>query len=262
MTRMRDPKRSTSSSTWLETITVLPSSPRRRNNSMDRSRWRGSSPSSGSSRTSRSGSLTRAWASLTRWRMPLEYGPRGRRSAGSSSTDFDGLSAAARRARAVGAGWRPGRRTRRSSGARRGAPAAERCRCAGSGPGSRVGSSPKMRTVPCDGLARPHRMRKSVDLPAPFGTEQGGDARADVEAEVGQGHHRAEPFRQLAHLEWSARSRHHLRHLGGRRPATTSRPAATRVTHRRWPPPPRRWTAACWSVRTARSGGRRQARAR
>ena len=47
--------------------------------------------------------------------------------------------------------------------------------CCGAMPIRRVmaglarGSSPKIRTVPCDGLASPHRIRNKVDLPAPLG---------------------------------------------------------------------------------------------
>ena len=72
ITSTREPKRSTSSSTWLETITHWPSRPSRWNRSIMWSRWRGSRPVSGSSSTSTCGSWTSAWATLTRWRMPFE----------------------------------------------------------------------------------------------------------------------------------------------------------------------------------------------
>ena len=72
MTSTREPKRSTSSSTWLDTTTHRPSAPSCWNSSIMGSRWRGSSPVSGSSSTITSGSCTMAWATFTRWRMPLE----------------------------------------------------------------------------------------------------------------------------------------------------------------------------------------------
>ena len=55
MTRTCEPSRSTSSSTWLDTITQRPSLPRRRNSATRSARWRGSRPVSGSSRTSTRG---------------------------------------------------------------------------------------------------------------------------------------------------------------------------------------------------------------
>ena len=72
MTSTCEPSRSTSSSTWLDTITHRPSPPSRRNSATMSMRWRGSRPVSGSSRTSTAGSWTIACATFTRWRMPFE----------------------------------------------------------------------------------------------------------------------------------------------------------------------------------------------
>ena len=51
-----------------------------------RSRPNGSRPAVGSSRSTSSGSATSAWASLVRWRMPVEKPPTGRKRASSSPT--------------------------------------------------------------------------------------------------------------------------------------------------------------------------------
>ena len=50
------------------------------------SRWRGSIPLNGSSRSRIRGSWTSAPASLARWRIPLEYVPIGRSAASVRST--------------------------------------------------------------------------------------------------------------------------------------------------------------------------------
>ncbi|RMG18139.1 MAG: hypothetical protein D6731_02775 [Planctomycetota bacterium] len=63
---------STSWRTWLERTMCLPAAPSATMSSRNSRRTIGSVPVSGSSRNKTSGSWTRAWASLTRWRMPRE----------------------------------------------------------------------------------------------------------------------------------------------------------------------------------------------
>ncbi len=75
MTTWRVASRSTSLSTCELTITVRPWAPREWNRSISATRWTGSAPLSGSSSTSTSGLVTRAAATLARWRMPLEKPP-------------------------------------------------------------------------------------------------------------------------------------------------------------------------------------------
>ena len=93
-------------------MTVRPSAPSRRNRSMRRTRWTGSAPLSGSSSTSTGGSVTRAAATLARWRIPLLNPPRRRSAAGIMSTSSSARSAApgvaARRGgrRRSGTSWR------------------------------------------------------------------------------------------------------------------------------------------------------------
>ena len=71
MTSTRSASRSTSSRMWLEKRIVRPSAAMRRRSVIMWSRWRGSMPLNGSSRTSAGGSWTSAAATLIRCRMPL-----------------------------------------------------------------------------------------------------------------------------------------------------------------------------------------------
>ena len=71
--------RSISPSRWLHTITAMPNSrPVRRTSSSISSRPAGSRPLVGSSSSSRRGSCTSDWASLTRCFIPVLYPPMGR----------------------------------------------------------------------------------------------------------------------------------------------------------------------------------------
>ena len=167
-TSTRSASCSTSESTWELTITVRPSAPRRRKRSTRCTRCTGSAPLRGSSSTSTGGSVTRAAATLARWRIPLLNPARRRSAAGSMSTESSARSAAPRR--------RP-----RRGGRRRSAPAGGRS--AGRGrprpPGTRAmrrwtsrsvrGSRPSTRTRPVFTPIRPVMARMSVLLPAPLG---------------------------------------------------------------------------------------------
>ena len=79
----RSARRSTSWRMCELTITVRPCRPSSLNSVMSTTRWTGSAPFSGSSRTSTDGSVTSAAATFARWRMPL-LNPPNRRSATSS----------------------------------------------------------------------------------------------------------------------------------------------------------------------------------
>src|SRR5262249_33755096 len=90
-----------------DTSTLLPAAPSRWMISIRSRRATGSVPVSGSSRNSTSGSCTSAWASLVRWRMPLEYPRMARSLFLVMPTDSSARSAAARdpgRAAQAGAG--------------------------------------------------------------------------------------------------------------------------------------------------------------
>ena len=69
---------STSFRMWLETITIRSRAASSATSAIVSTRAIGSSPFSGSSSSTTSGSWAMAWASFARWRIPWEYVPRGR----------------------------------------------------------------------------------------------------------------------------------------------------------------------------------------
>ncbi len=168
MTSTFDPNRSTSSSTWLVTITHRPSAPRRWKSPTMWLRWRGSRPANGSSRTITGGSCTIACASLTRCRIPFEYVGSLRVSSGSSST-LRSASAAA----SAGSGTPFSTAVAWTNACA--VSGSKTDSCCGASPMSAVTSTsvrglrPSTRTVPFDGCASPQSIRSIVDLPAPFG---------------------------------------------------------------------------------------------
>ena len=133
--------------------------------------WRrctGSSPVSGSSRISTSGSLTSAAATFTRWRIPLENCPTGLGPTWVRSTS----SSACRAARSGSATpWVRAANSRNSPALRW----SNKASCWGTSDTrprtsrSERGLAPSTSTVPRDGGVRPHSIRNSVDLPAPLG---------------------------------------------------------------------------------------------
>ena len=107
-------------------------------------------------------------------------------------------------ASAVGRPWRlagQARRTRRRSAPRTPPPAGAPGRPGGRRRGRVRGSCPRTRTGRCDGAGEPAQHPQQVDLPAPFGPEEGGDAGADAERDVGHGHEVAEPLRDVRGLD-------------------------------------------------------------
>ncbi|CAN5156046.1 hypothetical protein BH24ACT10_BH24ACT10_06750 [soil metagenome] len=166
-TSTRSAIRSTSARMCEDTSTVRPCSPSRRMRSTSARRCAGSRPLSGSSMSSTSGSCTRACASRTRCRIPLEK-PATRRSAAASSPTVDSAWAVApstsptRRCRARKATvWRAVRKDHSPSPS--GTSPSRACTS-----GSRRGSWPRTRTVPWLGELKPASRSNRVDLPAPL----------------------------------------------------------------------------------------------
>ena len=125
--------RATSSRRWVARTTAMPKVARRATRASISSRPDGSRPAVGSSRRTSLGSATMAWASLVRWRMPVENPPTGRNRASSSPTRSSTSDA---RWRAARTGSPPARRrwrprpppSGRGGGSR--ARACSRCGCA------------------------------------------------------------------------------------------------------------------------------------
>src|SRR5215468_7659823 len=159
----------TSLSTWLATITVLPSSARPRSRPRSQAIPAGSRPLAGSSSSSTCGSPSRAAARPRRCRMPREN-PRTRRSAApasptcpsTSSTRMRGMPAASARTRRWSRARRPGWNPLASSTA----PTLRR------GEARRSYGTPPINAVPASGRTRPSTMRSVVVFPDPFGPKK------------------------------------------------------------------------------------------
>ena len=202
--------RSTSSSTWLETTTVRPVSPSSVNRSIMWRRWRGSRPSSGSSSTTICGFVDE------RRRQPSRAGACPWSRCGRAACRRGRARPSRGRVRAAAsASSRPSTTPRSASRTRRPISTSGTTSCCGTSPRWRNtstgprGSSPSRRTVPRDGAARPHSMRITVDLPAPLGPEQRGDAGADREADVADRDDTAEELRNAVELDDRRRSSRH-----------------------------------------------------
>ena len=160
----------TSSSRWVAISTEMPNVPRRATSASISSRPSGSRPAVGSSSSTSSGSPTSAWASLVRWRMPVENPLIGRNRASSSPT----------RSRMSDARWRAARAGSPLSSPNVDTTSAAvwssgRHSCSGMYPsrartpiGSLATSMPHTSTRPSVGWARPSRRRNVVVLPAPL----------------------------------------------------------------------------------------------
>ena len=157
-------------------------------------RWRGSSPVSGSSSMTTSGSCTSPWATLTRWRMPFEYVGSLRVSDGSSSTS------SRRRSRggvgigeAVEHGGEPHETVR---GER-----LEDALLLGHEPDRAGDRDVGARVAPEHAHRAPRRLREPAEhaqhgrLPGTVRPEEGGHPGPDLEADVGDGDERPEPLR-------------------------------------------------------------------
>ena len=204
ITRMREPKRSTSSSTWLDTTTHASgrgAEPAHEVDEVD--------PLPGVEAVERLvehedlGVVDEGGGHLDPLAVALgERLAAVARSAGSSSTS------------AEGGGRR--RRGRRATPRRRGGGhhelAAPSCdsnsaSCWGTRPirpksdRSLRGSPPSTRTRPCDGRASPHEQAQHGRLAGAVRTEQGGDAGTDLEGHVGDGHDVAEPLRHVVEAD-------------------------------------------------------------
>ena len=194
MTRTCEPRRSTSSRTWLETITQRPSPPRRRNNATMSIRWRGSSPVSGSSSTSTGGSCTSACATLTRCRMPLEYVGSRRVSDGSRSNR---LQCRDRRGAGIRKPLQPGREDDELARGQRLEDAfllrdeADPPR----DPGVGAGIAAEHAYRPLRGAGEPAEHPEHGRLAGAVRPEQGRHSGPDVEADVRDGDEWAEPLR-------------------------------------------------------------------
>ena len=136
----------TSSRRWVASSTEMPNVPRRATRASISSRPSGSRPAVGSSSSTSSGSPTSAWASLVRWRMPVEKPPMGRNRASSRPT----------RSSTSDARWR----------AARGGQAAQLAEGAddvggasGRAGGSRARACSRAAAAHPDGVARPRRCR-------------------------------------------------------------------------------------------------------
>ena len=164
------------------------------------SRWRGSSPLSGSSSTRTSGSWTRALATFTRWRLPFESARTGRRSVADTSTSASACSVAA-----TGSGTRS-RRAAVSTNSRA-VRDSNIASCCGTRP-----MRPRMREVaagvaaehpdrPLRRAGQPAHQAQHGRLAGAVGAEQRGDAGPDGEGDVGHGDDVAEPLRDVVDLD-------------------------------------------------------------
>ncbi len=220
--------RSTSDRTCELTRTVRPSWPRAASRSTSARRWAGSSPLSGSSRSSTCGSCTRAWASLTRCRMPLENPPTRRSAAWVSPTRRgprrggpvvgDAALAGEELDLRAGGGVGPG-------GLAVGDDPEPRCTA-----GSACGSRPSTRTVPWLGRVAPASSCSAVDFPAPLCPSRpvtpAPSAKLTSDSATVSANHLLTPVSStaLTRRPPSRSGRPGRRTLRGRRPPTRPRP--------------------------------------
>ena len=176
----------TSSSRWVASSTEMPRPPRRATRSSISSRPIGSRPAVGSSSSTSSGSATIAWASLVRWRMPVEKPADGSEAGLVEPDEVEHVRRLA--GGRPGAGGRSARRRWRRCRPRSGraggsrAPACSRAGCARRS-GRAATSIAAHLEAPLGGVAQPEHHPEEGRLAGAVGPDEADAPGGDVEIE-------------------------------------------------------------------------------